>query len=128
MPDRHLALVEITTLALEAGLPLDAAEPGLRHWLEASPGAGPVPAYFTRALWEALGGPAGDQAGYRRAALDVLAAARAALAARIIAQNAWRTWLTAQWPASAAPRQLWLIVDHGYSDGLAIGFGPGDFW
>ncbi len=121
-------LVDVTALAQEAGLPITQPETGITSWLESwTPARGqPVSVYFTRRLWEELGGSGPGQTAYHDKASLVLKAAREALAAKVIAQHAWRSWFEAEWEGQR--HRLWLIVNHSYSDGIAIGFGPGDFW
>lgn len=124
----HVQLIDVTALALGAQVPAHRSIEGIARWLERDAGAygETVPVYFTRRLWERLGGAVPDQRAYHEAAAAVFAAAKKTLAERIIAQNAWRGGLDADWGSER--HRLWLIVDHGYSDGIAIGFGPGDFW
>lgn len=124
----HLTLIDVTGLALEAGLPIDWAETGITTWLKPNPTphSKSVPVFFTQQLWDRLGSVWPGEAAHRDGAMRVLSEAREALIARIIGQHAWRTWLRVE--LDAEQYQLWLIVNHGYSEGIAIGFGLGDFW
>ncbi len=122
-------LVDVTAVAQESGWPIDHSEPRITSWLEsrsASADFTSVPVYFTRSLWERLGGSGPDRAAYHKRAIALLKVAREALSTRIVAQNAWRACFEAEWDAER--HLLWLIINHRYSDGIAIGFGPGDFW
>ena len=122
-------LIDVTELAQNAGFRVDRSIERIAQWFKHLEVVGnkPVSVYLTRLLWESLGGSSSDERGYHKAASAVFAAAKQALDQRIIAQNSWRTSLQTDWGAGA--HMLWLIVNHHrYSDGIAIGFGPGDFW
>jgi len=120
-------LIDVTDLALEAGLPIEWTETGVATWLRSSPTTPSISVYFTQLLYDRLRrSDANTDADLRANALRVLGHAKAALVERVIGQHAWRTWMRVE--LGDAVDQLWLIVDHGHSDGIAIGFGPGDFW
>ena len=123
-------LIDVTDLALEAELPIDWTETGIATWLKSSSPATPsksISVYFTQLLCDKLRHPGTQaEAEFRDGALRVLGHAKTALIERVIGQHAWRTWMRVE--LGDAVEQLWLIVNHGHSDGIAIGFGPGDFW
>ncbi|HRE29428.1 MAG TPA: hypothetical protein PK954_22500 [Anaerolineales bacterium] len=118
-------LIDVTELALEARLPIEWTETGVATWLRSSPTTPSISVYFTQLLYDRLR-RSDAKADLRANALRVLGHAKEALVERVIGQHAWRTWMQVE--LGGAVEQLWLIVDHGHSDGIAIGFGPGDFW
>ena len=119
-------LVDITARAAQAGFAFEATAPGIATWNRATgDGSTLVPVYVTRLLWSSLGDEQNDPAFAARLE-SVLSAARQAIEERVIRQNAWR----AGFKTDVATRSvdLWVILNHHHSNGIAIGYGPGDFW
>ena len=79
--------------------------------------------YVTEALWSALGE---DDAQRRGSLTAILQDARTAIETRVVAQNAWRA--SFQTDVQGRVLSLWVILTHSFSNGIAIGYGPGDFW
>jgi len=122
-------LIDVTDLALEAELPIDWTETAVATWLKLSSASSsnPISVYFTQSLCDRLSrSGTNEPTEFRDKALMVLRHAKTAMIERVIGQHSWRTWIRVE--LSDGVEQLWLIVDHGRSDGIAIGLGIGDFW
>ena len=121
-------LIDVTEMALQAGLPIHWSETGVANWLKSGPstGAKSIAVFFTEMLSERLRSTNLGETGFSENSLVVLGQAKIAIIERIIGQHAWRTRMEVT--VRDEILQLWLIVNHSQSDGIAIGFGPGDFW
>lgn len=117
-------LVDVTDRAATAGFAFEPTAPGIATW---NPGTTAnsawVPVYVTEALWSALGE---DDAQRRGSLTAILQDARTAIETRVVAQNAWRA--SFQTDVQGRVLSLWVILTHSFSNGIAIGYGPGDFW
>lgn len=119
-----LRLVDVTDRAATAGFAFEPTAAGIATWNPGTAaGSAWVPVYVTEALWSALGEDEAQRHGWLTA---ILQTARTAIETRVIAQNAWRASFQAD--VQGRVLSLWVIVTHSYSNGIAIGFGPGDFW
>lgn len=114
-------LVEVSEIAREAGYDVSS---GQLHGYRVHSADLPLPIYFTGRLAQALGGP--EAPGFRAGALRLLRAVHAEVDERIIAGTSWRAQVS--YPISGGAQTIWVILGHAHSDGLAFGFGPGDFW
>jgi hypothetical protein len=120
-------LVDVSELAAAAGLRLRSSDLDPQEAHTPAPGRSPwIPVYVTRLLWERLGGDSLDTEPYLSRAQNIFQKADLASQARMIEQRGWRAGFSVE--LDGAPVTLWIIHGHSYSDGIAIGYGPGDFW
>jgi hypothetical protein len=121
-------LVDVTDLAMAVGFAYTTEDRAVADWLISNDRAPQqeIPIYFTQLLWHSLGGADGGQQAFHERATLILRAAHQTVLQSIIKGHAWRAGI--QVTGNTSPLNLILIVGHSYSDGIAIGYGSGDFW
>ncbi len=123
----HGGLVDVSGLAHDLGYEFRLDQPAIAAWnLPRAGSPTPLAVYFTRLLWNSLGGDRSDTAAYDKRAEIVLRTAREVVQVQVLGRSAWRAGFTVD--LDGQRESLWVVLGHSISDGLTIGRGTGDLW